>query len=162
LEGYLTDADKLSTDDRQVGKGDILRTEVQLAAEVPPSSPDASQEAQRPDPEPDRPPERPWRTEGLPKGRPPSPRRWWTIAMWFVGYLLLFGVLTLQDRLSGPAPIPYSAFKTQVANKNSLSFSREEIRSRASREKQYRFWAKRIERISSSRPSGRPSPPTTS
>ena len=38
--------------------------------------------------------------------------------MWFVGYLLLFGVLTLQDRLSGPEPIPYSAFKTQVANKN--------------------------------------------
>jgi cell division protease FtsH len=30
----------------------------------------------------------------------------------------LFGVLTIQDRLSGPQPIPYSDFKTQVANKN--------------------------------------------
>jgi cell division protease FtsH len=39
-------------------------------------------------------------------------------ATWVVGYLLLFGVLTVQDRLSGPQAIPYSDFKTQVANKN--------------------------------------------
>jgi cell division protease FtsH len=38
--------------------------------------------------------------------------------MWLVGYLLLFGVLTLQDRLSGPQPIPNTEFKTQVAHKN--------------------------------------------
>ena len=62
----------------------------------------------------------PWRTEGLPKGGPPAkPRpRWTTVAIWLVGYLILFGVLTVQDRLSGPQPVPYTEFKTQVANKN--------------------------------------------
>ena len=40
------------------------------------------------------------------------------MAVWAVGYLLLFGVLTLQDRLSGPQAVPYTEFKTQVANKN--------------------------------------------
>jgi cell division protease FtsH len=38
--------------------------------------------------------------------------------VWLVGYLLLFGMLTLQDRLSGPQAVPYTEFKTQVANKN--------------------------------------------
>ena len=67
------------------------------------------------------PPSRPpWRTEGLPKGgQPTTPgRRWQTAATWLVGYLVLFGVLTVQDRLSGPQPVPYTEFKTQVANKN--------------------------------------------
>jgi cell division protease FtsH len=65
------------------------------------------------------PPSRPWRTEGLPKGQPPKPRpRWLTMAIWLVGYLLLFGMLTVQDRLSGPQPVPYTDFKTQVTNKN--------------------------------------------
>jgi cell division protease FtsH len=66
------------------------------------------------------PPLRPWRTEGLPKGgQPTKPRpRWKTIAVWLVGYLIMFGVLTVQDRLSGPQPVPYTEFKTQVANKN--------------------------------------------
>jgi cell division protease FtsH len=66
------------------------------------------------------PPSRPWRTEGLPKGgQPTKPRpRWKTIAVWLVGYLIMFGVLTVQDRLSGPQPVPYTEFKTQVANKN--------------------------------------------
>jgi cell division protease FtsH len=41
-----------------------------------------------------------------------------TVAVWLVGYLILFGVLTVQDRLSGPQPVPYTEFKTQVANKN--------------------------------------------
>jgi cell division protease FtsH len=40
------------------------------------------------------------------------------MAMWLGAYLLLFGVLTLQDRLSGPQPVPYTEFKTQTANKN--------------------------------------------
>ena len=40
------------------------------------------------------------------------------MAVWLVGYLLLFGVLTVQDRLSGPQPVPYTEFKTQVADKN--------------------------------------------
>ena len=37
---------------------------------------------------------------------------------WLLGYLLLFGILTLQDRLSGPQPVPYTEFKNQVAAKN--------------------------------------------
>ena len=41
-----------------------------------------------------------------------------TLAVWLVGYLLLFGMLTFQDRLSGPEPVPYTEFKSQVANKN--------------------------------------------
>jgi cell division protease FtsH len=35
-----------------------------------------------------------------------------------VGYLVLFGVMTIQDRLSGPEPVPYTEFKTQVTTKN--------------------------------------------
>jgi cell division protease FtsH len=63
--------------------------------------------------------ERPWRIEGLPKSQQPGQRaRWMTIAIWAVGYLLLFGMLTVQDRLSGPEPVPYTEFKTQVSNKN--------------------------------------------
>jgi len=66
------------------------------------------------------PPSRPWRTEGLPKqGQIAAPkRRWQTAAVWLVGYLILFGVLTVQDRMAGPQPVPYTEFKTQVANKN--------------------------------------------
>jgi cell division protease FtsH len=30
----------------------------------------------------------------------------------------LFGVLTIQGRLSGPQPVPYTEFKSQVAKKN--------------------------------------------
>jgi cell division protease FtsH len=64
-------------------------------------------------------PLRPWRTEGLPKGEPAKPRsRWVMVVAWLVGYLLLFGVLTLQDRLSGPQAVPYTEFKNQVVNKN--------------------------------------------
>jgi cell division protease FtsH len=40
------------------------------------------------------------------------------VAAWFIGYLVLFGVLTLQDRLSGPQPVPYTEFKLQVTGKN--------------------------------------------
>ena len=43
---------------------------------------------------------RPWRTEGLPPGDPARQRRRWiTTAMWIVGYPVLFGMLTVQDRL---------------------------------------------------------------
>jgi cell division protease FtsH len=34
------------------------------------------------------------------------------------GYIVLFSMLTVQDRLSGPHAITYTEFKTQVANKN--------------------------------------------
>ncbi len=62
---------------------------------------------------------RPWRTEGLPKREGPKRQpRWVTGAIWLVGYLVLFGTLTLQDRLSGPQAIPYTEFKTQVAANN--------------------------------------------
>jgi cell division protease FtsH len=68
---------------------------------------------------PGQPPSRPWRTEGLPQGQPAKQgRRWPTMIVWALGYLLLFGMLTLQDRLTGPQPVPYTDFKTQVSNKN--------------------------------------------
>jgi cell division protease FtsH len=64
-------------------------------------------------------PNQPWRTEGLPKREPPTPRRrWTTAALWLIGYLFLFAMLTLQDRLSGPQAITYTEFKTQVTDKN--------------------------------------------
>ena len=64
-------------------------------------------------------PQRPWRAEGLPKGEAPKPRpRWITAAGWILGYLLFFGLLTIQDRLSGPQAVPYTEFKRQVADKN--------------------------------------------
>jgi len=67
----------------------------------------------------DQPPARPWRTEGLPKGQPPKLNpRWVTLAVWVVGYLLLFGVLTVQDQLSGPQAVPYTEFKAQVGSRN--------------------------------------------
>jgi cell division protease FtsH len=40
------------------------------------------------------------------------------MAVMLGGYLLLFGVLTVQDRLSGPQAVPYTEFKTQVTNNN--------------------------------------------
>jgi cell division protease FtsH len=40
------------------------------------------------------------------------------MAVWLVGYLLLFAMLTVQDRLSGPQVVPYTEFKIQVGNKN--------------------------------------------
>jgi cell division protease FtsH len=90
-----------------------------MEAEAPPPSPDAPQGGQLAKPDTDRPAERPWRTEGLPKGRPPDPkRRWINGAVWIVGYLLLFGMFTVQDLLSGPEAVPYTEFKTQVSNKN--------------------------------------------
>lgn len=89
-----------------------------MEAQPAPTSSDASQEAQLSTPEADRRPERPWRTEGVPKGQSANPRRWTTTAIWILGYLVLFGIFTVQDRLSGPQPIPYTEFKHQVGNNN--------------------------------------------
>lgn len=88
-----------------------------MAGESPTPSSDASQ---APTPSSDRPLGRPWRTEGLPHREPPGQRpRWWiTIVIWAIGYLLLFGVFTIQDQLAGPQPIAYTEFKSQVANRN--------------------------------------------
>src|SRR3954470_16865128 len=64
-------------------------------------------------------PPAPWRTEGLPPGKPPKPKRRWTaIVVALVGYLIAFSILTVQDRLSGPQAVPYTEFKGQVAKKN--------------------------------------------
>ena len=61
---------------------------------------------------------RPWRTEGLPEGQPPKRRglRGW--APWLIVYGLIFVVMTLQDRFSGPQAVPYTEFKAQVASRN--------------------------------------------
>ena len=40
------------------------------------------------------------------------------MALWVAGYLVLFAVLTVQDRLSGPQPISYTEFKVQVGSRN--------------------------------------------
>src|SRR5215471_181584 len=61
---------------------------------------------------------RPWRTEGLPKGQPATRRRWIGLAAWSAGYLVLFGLLTLQDRQARPETVSYTEFKAQVAAGN--------------------------------------------
>ena len=61
-------------------------------------------------------PEQPWRTEGLPKGQPVKRRpRWVVTLLWFLGYVVFFVLITLQDRTGGPQTIPYTEFKAQVA-----------------------------------------------
>jgi cell division protease FtsH len=90
-----------------------------MAAQDPQPPPNPSRERRSPDsPAPPSPPP-PWRTEGLPKGQPPKQRpRWARAAVWIAVYLAFFGVLTLQDRFSGPQAVPYTEFKGQVAGKN--------------------------------------------
>jgi cell division protease FtsH len=91
----------------------------EMAAQGPHPPPNSTHERVPSDAPPDQPSPRPWRTEGLPAGRAQKPRRrWTTAAIWLAGYLLLFGVLTVEDQLSGPQPVPYTEFKSQVANKN--------------------------------------------
>jgi cell division protease FtsH len=61
----------------------------------------------------------PWRTEGLPKkDRQKRRSRWIPFGLMVLSYLVFFGILTVQDRMSGPQSIAYSEFKAQVANKN--------------------------------------------
>src|SRR5262249_47884619 len=74
---------------------------------LPPSPPAPSTPANQTGP-------RPWRTEGLPKTPATKRRRWLTVLLWGVGYLLLFGLMTLQDRMASPETVPYTEFKTQV------------------------------------------------
>jgi cell division protease FtsH len=88
-----------------------------MAPQTPEIPPRAA--ADEPSPAPPQAPQRPWRTEGLPSGdSAPKRPRWHTLAAWFIGYLILFGVLTIQDRLAGPQAIPYTEFKAQVAKQN--------------------------------------------
>ena len=81
------------------------------------SSPSSSS---RPSPPAPPHPPRPWRTEGLPDGQPPKPRsRWKAIIVGLIGYAVIFGVLTAQDRLAGPqVAVPYTELKAQVEKKN--------------------------------------------
>ena len=39
-------------------------------------------------------------------------------AVWLLGYVIFFGILTVQDRMAGPESIPYTEFKAQVAKQN--------------------------------------------
>jgi cell division protease FtsH len=66
---------------------------------------------------PDQPGPKPWRTEGLPKDQSKK-RRWLTVLIWSAGYLILFGVMTVQDRMASPETVPYTEFKTQVTSAN--------------------------------------------
>ena len=71
-------------------------------------------------PPPDQPPPpRPWRTEGLPPGQAPKAKPpWQRVGLWLLAYLVLFGALQLQDRLSGPQAVAYTEFQRQVTAKN--------------------------------------------
>jgi cell division protease FtsH len=68
------------------------------------------------------PPPQPWRTEGLPKKDAPasSPNRprWMVLGALLLGYLIFFGVVSLQDSMNGPQAISYTEFKAQVGSKN--------------------------------------------
>src|SRR5829696_3666001 len=67
----------------------------------------------------EQPAQRPWRTEGVPGGQAAKPRSAWTRwLLWPVGYLILFALLTYQDRMSEPDAVSYTEFKAQVATKN--------------------------------------------
>src|SRR4051812_25311462 len=63
---------------------------------------------------------KPWRTEGLPKGKGPAagwrPSR--TAVAWLIAYALLFGLVTMQDRVAKPHAVSYTEFKAQVASGN--------------------------------------------
>jgi cell division protease FtsH len=83
------------------------------------------------------------------------------MAVWLVGYLLLFGVLTVQDQLAGPQPVPYTEFKNQVASKNVGALFARGNSIQGELKKLRRFPTSRSGRINSSRPSGRRSRPTT-
>src|SRR5690606_20431630 len=55
----------------------------------------------------------PWRTEGLPEG--PRRPRWGRIALWaLLGYVVFFGLLSVQDALLRPPTIAYTEFTAQV------------------------------------------------
>jgi len=91
--------------------------ELTMTPQIPPEPSDSARERPPSDSSP-QPPARPWRTEGLPNKQAPPKRRWIAAAPWLLGYLVWFGLLTIQDRLSGPQTVPYTEFKGQVANRN--------------------------------------------
>src|SRR6185503_11451938 len=66
----------------------------------------------------DTPRPKPWRTEGLPKGQGTKWRPSRNNVVWLIGYALLFGLVTMQDRVSKPHAVSYTDFKAQVAAGN--------------------------------------------
>jgi cell division protease FtsH len=61
----------------------------------------------------------PWRTEGLPPGQPPKrPRRWRNVGLWVGAGMVLFAILTVQERLAEPGAVPYTEFRRQVEARN--------------------------------------------
>jgi cell division protease FtsH len=90
-----------------------------MTAQSPQSPQPPPPERLPPQPPGDQPAPRPWRTEGLPKGDPKNAKRRWTnLAIGFVVYLVLFSLLTVQDRWTGAEAVPYTEFKRQVATNN--------------------------------------------
>src|SRR5262245_18311220 len=69
---------------------------------------------------PRRPHDRPWRTEGLPSDGPPKRPRWLRLVAYIVtGYLVLFLITTIQDRMSGATEtVAYTEFTAQVSKGN--------------------------------------------
>ena len=77
----------------------------------------------RPAPQPpDHAPSRPWRTEGVPgdgSGQRPDGPRWSRVALWvLLAYLVMFALVSFQDQMGGPQPIPYTEFTDQVEQGN--------------------------------------------
>jgi cell division protease FtsH len=89
-----------------------------MAEQKTPPSPNLHRGRQAQDRAPDQQSPPPWRTEGIPKGEPPKQRRWLLLAAVFLGYIIFFGVIQMQDQMSGPRALPYTEFKAQVAAKN--------------------------------------------
>jgi cell division protease FtsH len=101
---------KAASVDEAVGSGKVVMPAKENAARTRPQDEGRSPEQRPP---------RPWRTEGLPEGQPPNRRpRWIEIVTFVLSYALLFGLMTMQDRMGGPQSIPYTEFKAHVANKN--------------------------------------------
>jgi cell division protease FtsH len=89
-----------------------------MTADAPTTTPIAARGRPTGEATPPATPPPPWRTEGLPEGqqKPRLSRATWLA--WLAAYLLLFGLFTIQDRLSGPRALPYTEFKGQVAARN--------------------------------------------
>ena len=86
-----------------------------MMTEQKPLKAEATADAPRPEPGSSK----PWRTEGLPKpasAKPGAPRSRW--GGWLLAYAAFFALLTFQEWLSGPKPVAYTEFKSQVAAGN--------------------------------------------
>jgi cell division protease FtsH len=85
----------------------------------PQSSPPVEPRSASAAPERKQAPPKPWRTEGL----PPAPgnerkSRWPLFALAVIGYVVVFAIVTMEDRSSAPEAVPYTEFGAQVAAEN--------------------------------------------